>query len=104
MIIDVMKGITMITLYRNIIIGLIMACCVTTAFAQNSSGETNATENNKKAWELGIGANGLQMTRLSIYDFQLNSDGGYIVGADKKDLIFGGNIYAARELNSHFSS
>ncbi len=57
---------------------------------------------NKKTWEIGIGATGLQMTRFNVINFQTNNKGGYTVGTDKKDLLFGGNLYFARELNSYF--
>lgn len=56
----------------------------------------------KKAWEIGIGGSALKLTRLNIIDLYKNSNGGYSINTQKKDVIFGGNIYAARELNSHF--
>ena len=64
--------------------------------------KNGAADNNKKAWEIGIGATGLQMTRFNVINFHTNNKGGYTVGTNKKDFIFGGNLYFARELNSHF--
>lgn len=66
------------------------------------SAKNGTTDNNKKAWEIGIGATGLQMTRFNVINFHTNNKGGYTVGTNKKDFIFGGNLYFARELNSHF--
>lgn len=55
-----------------------------------------------KAWEIGIGAAGLQMTRFGVVGFYKNAEGGYNVETSKKDALFGGQLYAARELNGHF--
>jgi hypothetical protein len=41
----------------------------------------------KKAWEIGIGATGLQMTRFNVINFHTNNKGGYTVGTNKKDLF-----------------
>lgn len=60
--------------------------------------KNGAADNNKKAWEIGIGATGLQMTRFNVINFHTNNKGGYTVGTNKKDFIFGGNLYFAREL------
>lgn len=60
------------------------------------------TECKSKAWEIGIGANGLQMTRFNVIRFYTNESGGYSLDTSKKDLLFGGHLYLARELNSHF--
>lgn len=56
----------------------------------------------RKAWEIGIGASGLQMTRFGVVGFYKNARGGYNVETSKKDALFGGQLYAARELNGHF--
>lgn len=56
----------------------------------------------KKAWEIGIGVNGLQMTRFNVINFQTNPQGGYSIDTSKKDMLFGGHLYVARELNSFF--
>lgn len=41
------------------------------------------------------------MTRFNVINFHTNNKGGYTVGTNKK-IYFGGNLYFARELNSHF--
>lgn len=42
--------------------------------------KNGAADNNKKAWEIGIGATGLQMTRFNVINFHTNNKGGYTVG------------------------
>ncbi|MEY8688120.1 OmpA family protein [Bacteroides sp. AN502(2024)] len=69
--------------------------------AQENAKDGIADDMNKKTWEIGIGATGLQLTRFNVINFQTNHKGGYSVGTNKKDFIFGGNLYFARELNSH---
>ena len=49
--------------------------------------KNGAADNNKKAWEIGIGATGLQMTRFNVINFHTNNKGGYTVGTNKKDFI-----------------
>ncbi len=96
------------TVYKSFMLFLgLMACGNTATQAQeirriaeadNGSGATRE----KKAWEIGIGATGLQMTHFSVTGFYKNSKGGYNVETSKKDALFGGQLYAARELNEHF--
>lgn len=62
----------------------------------------NCKSDYKKAWEIGIGTTGLQLTRFNVINFQANSKGGYTIDTSKRDLLFGGHLYVARELNSHF--
>lgn len=74
-----------------------------TADRQPASGHCGNCKNDyKKAWEIGIGATGLQLTRFNIINFQTNSKGGYTIDANKRDLLFGGHLYVARELTPHF--
>lgn len=89
----------------------ILVCLLTGAFAAPAIGQnTNfAAEDNdldkeksKKAWEFGIGGSAFNLTRFNVIDLYKKEDGGYRINTQKKDVIFGGNIYAARELNSHF--
>lgn len=56
----------------------------------------------KKAWEIGIGGSAFKLTRFNLIDIYKNDKEGYNLNTQKKDVIFGGNIYVARELNSHF--
>lgn len=55
----------------------------------------------KRAWEIGIGGTGFHMPRMKVLDFNHNIQQGYGVSVNKRDLIFGGNIYVARELNPY---
>lgn len=59
-------------------------------------------QGHKRAWEVGIGVTGLQLTRFSVINFQKNAQNGYSLGTNKKDLLFGGQLYLARELTSHW--
>lgn len=89
---------------------LVPALCIgVPANAQKSSGNSAEEDNvhtgmerTKKAWEIGVGGTGLQMTRFNVINFQTNHKGGYTINTSKKDLLFGGHLYVARELNSHF--
>ncbi len=81
----------------------IVLLSIQVAGAQEST--TNPSEKEtkyKRAWEFGLGGSALQMTRFSVIDAYLREDGGYSVNTDKRDVLFGGNIYIARELNRYF--
>lgn len=67
-----------------------------------SSSESTCDGSHKKAWEFGVGLNGLQMTRFNVTGFRVNPQGGYNIDTDKRDLFFGGHVYVARELNRFF--
>lgn len=58
-------------------------------------------EKPKKAWEIGLGGSALKLTRFNLIDLYKNEQGGYDINTQKKDVIFGGNISVARELNTH---
>lgn len=66
------------------------------------SSESTCDGSHKKAWEFGVGLNGLQMTRFNVTGFRVNPQGGYNIDTDKRDLFFGGHVYVARELNRFF--
>lgn len=66
------------------------------------SSEGTCDGSHKKAWELGVGFNGLQMTRFNVTGFRVNPQGGYNIDTDKRDLFLGGHVYVARELNRFF--
>ena len=74
----------------------------TSASAQNTTDKESIFPKNKKAWEFGIGGTGFHMTRFSVIDFKKNDKNGYFIETSKKDALFGGNIYLARELNPYF--
>jgi hypothetical protein len=79
-----------------------LAVLAQTADSTNIGNVSDAVQQPKKAWEIGIGVNGLHMSRFNVCGFQKNANGGYSIDISKKDLIFGGQIYAARELSNHF--
>lgn len=56
----------------------------------------------KKAWEVGIGITGLQLTRFSVIKFEKSTQGGYALSTNKRDVLFGGQLYIARELTPHW--
>lgn len=97
------------TVGRRIILSLFAASCIAPwVNAQHSAcGSTcenfgRETVKVRKAWEFGVGANALQMTRFNVLDFRTNPQGGYFIDTSKRDFLFGGHLYLARELNSHF--
>lgn len=55
----------------------------------------------RKAWEFGAGVSGLQISRFGVQEFSQNANGNYSVQVNKRDVLFGGQLYAARELNSY---
>lgn len=77
---------------------LALAC----GMLSQATAQTVETKAIKRAWELGIGVSGYQMTRIGLLKVGTN-DIGNVVDLNKRDLLFGGNIYAARELNRHFA-
>lgn len=82
----------------NIGMVLALACGV---FLQ-ATAQTVENKAVKRAWELGVGVSGYQMTRIGLLKVGTN-DLGNVVELNKRDLLFGGNVYAARELNPHFA-
>lgn len=98
------RGVNMKNIYNIIFcilfsLGLTIATC---ASAQNTTDKESIFLKNKKAWEFGIGGTGFHMTRFSVIDFKKNDKNGYFIETSKKDALFGGNIYLARELNPYF--
>lgn len=84
-----------------IFVCLVLGLSVTPAIGQNRNSSKEEVKI-KKAWEFGVGGSIFQLTRFNIIDIYQKEDGGYKINTQKKDVLFGGNIYAARELNSHF--
>lgn len=63
--------------------------------------QTLGLRKDSKAWEVGIGGTVLQFNRTSFSNFtQLEK--GYQFDLEMKQVVFGGNLYLARELNNHF--
>ncbi|ADV44158.1 OmpA family protein [Bacteroides helcogenes] len=103
-----MKKIYLHKIY-TILFFISVVCIGLPANAQKSSRNSTDGDNThvgmkrtKKAWEIGIGGTGLQMTRFNVINFQTNDKDGYTINTSKRDLLFGGHLYVARELNSHF--
>lgn len=71
--------------------------------AQSEIDFTQAKEPKKRAWEFGVGASSYWLTRFSILDIYKESNGNYGAKTEKKDVLFGGNFYVARELNDYFA-
>lgn len=63
--------------------------------------ETAQPQKSKKAWELGIGGTVFQFSRVGFSDFT-RLDNGYQFDIGLNHAVWGGGIYAARELNRHF--
>jgi Outer membrane protein and related peptidoglycan-associated (lipo)proteins len=68
--------------------------------AQTLTAQSERKENSK-AWELGIGGSVFQFSRTSFSNFS-KLDDGYNFDLRLSHTVWGGNIYVARELNSHF--
>lgn len=67
-----------------------------------SAQETSTTEQKaSKAWEIGIGGSVMQFNRTSFSNFS-KIENGYQFDLSLRHSVWGGNLYIARELNSHF--
>lgn len=78
-------------------LGLLM-CFNLALFAKENSSKERVV---KKAWEFGFGASVYRLNRFSIIDFyQDKQKENFYLDTQKKDVLFGGNIYLAKELNS----
>lgn len=56
----------------------------------------------RKAWEIGIGGSVWQFNRMSFSNFQKTVEGDYTYDMKNRHAVWGGQLYVARELNSHF--
>lgn len=83
------------------VLTLILLCTCLPAVAQQADG-SDSIPRHRKAWEIGVGIHGMQLTRFNVTGFSPGSNGGYRIDTDKRDVLFGGHLYLARELNSHF--
>ena len=75
----------------------LMTCGETCIHAQETLGiseDGNGSRgiHEKKAWEIGIGVTGLQMTRFNVIGFYKSSKGGYNVETSIKEALFGGQF------------
>lgn len=79
----------------------LLLCIATSVEAQDT---TPQKKEYKRAWEFGVGGSIYRLNRFSIIDFyQDKQSGNYYLNSEKKDVLFGGNIYLARELNNYFA-
>lgn len=81
-------------------ISLFLLLGVLSANAQEV-GDTLVAGRSKKAWEIGLGGTVFQFSRVGFSNFN-RLDNGYGFDLDLNHAVWGGGIYAARELNSHF--
>ncbi len=65
------------------------------------SAQESDQEKRSKAWEVGAGGSVFQFSRISFSNFIEQPDG-YQFDLSLKQAVFGGNLYLAKELNSHF--
>lgn len=93
-----MKKIVLIFLLLSVSTG------VFTINGQDYNGTTPmAKKSNKRAWEIGVGASIYNLTRFSILDVYKKDNGRYGAKTEKKDVLWGGHIYVARELNDYLA-
>ena len=81
-------------------ISLFLLLGVLSANAQEV-GDTLVAGRSKKAWEIGLGGTVFQFSRVGFSNFN-RLDNGYGFDFDLNHAVWGGGIYAARELNRHF--
>lgn len=62
----------------------------------------NTKKEDSKAWEFGLGASALQFSRAQFSNFSDLKDKGYVFDLKLKHVVYGGNLYIARELNRYF--
>ena len=70
--------------------------------AQEANKKEDEKKKDSKAWELGLGGTIFQFSRAQFSNFEHMKESGYTFDLKLKHSVFGGNIYVARELNSHF--
>lgn len=87
---------------------LLLLLCVLSINAQQVMNDSLAIETDtlivgkaEKAWEIGIGGSVFQFSRVGFSNFR-QLDNGYAFDLDLNYAVWGGGIYAARELNQHF--
>lgn len=78
------------------------ALCIAFLLCLMNASAQETVPQEKKAWEIGIGGSVWQFNRISFSNFQQNADGSYTYDMTNRHAIWGGQLYVARELNSHF--
>lgn len=82
-------------------VGILLSCGTLSLEAKDKNPNESKT---KRAWEIGFGGSIYRLNRFSVIDFyQDKVSGNYYLDTQKKDVLFGGNIYLARELNDYFA-
>lgn len=81
---------------RKLYIALLLSLAALPTPAQE---ETD--KNETKAWELGLGGTVFQFSRVGFSNFSQPANG-YTFDLDLNHAVWGGSLYAARELNKHF--
>lgn len=61
-----------------------------------------SSSESKRAWEIGLGGSVFHMPRVGLKSVMTDSKG-HLIDISKRDLVFGGQIYVARELSDHFA-
>ena len=79
---------------------MLFAAMANHAVAQTSRPES-IEKKQSKAWELGIGGTAFQFNRTSFSNFT-QQETGYVFDLKMEQVIFGGNLYIAKELSNHF--
>lgn len=81
---------------KYLIIALVAAGGISPLAAQENAGEKD-----KKAWEIGLGGTVMQFNRTSLSNFAKVNEG-YTFDLKLANVVWGGNLYVARELSNHF--
>lgn len=79
----------------------LMLLVVFGANAQNTERDLLNANKKKKLWELGVGVDVFNISRTSFHDFH-SLKKGHVYNLELRNIMFGGNIYVARQLNKWF--
>lgn len=82
---------------------VLLMCCLGGISVQAQEAPGVQREKKARAWEFGIGGSIYHLNRFSLIDFRKNAQGDFELETEKKDVLFGGNLQVARELNDHFA-
>ncbi|MFV0419532.1 MAG: OmpA family protein [Dysgonomonas sp.] len=86
---------------KKIIIYTILFAAMAANHAMAQTLRSESIEKSSKAWEVGIGGTIFQFNRTSFSNFtQLET--GYAFDLKMEQVVFGGNLYLAKELSNHF--
>ncbi len=84
---------------------VLSALMLTIGSSYNAMAQETAPEQpeRKNGWEIGIGGNMFQTSRYSVLSFGKNATDGYSLHTSKRDVMFGGELYLARELHPNLA-